>query len=248
MTLLLLGSGAGVGGGGAVTDPNFSSVKLLMGFEGANGSQTSPGMDDQSSAAHGTATTHGLTAAISTAQAKFGSSSVVLTGTGNQDLIRFADSADWHLGSGNFTIECFIRPVSLSGSQFLITQWGSTNLSWALWLSGDQLSWNVSTNGSDNNFDMTSPSSLLTTGAWHHVCVDYNGTKYRMYINGAMVASSTTARTIFTGTSNLSIGGNFETLQFFYNGYIDELRVTKGVARYASDAGFTVPTGAFPRS
>jgi hypothetical protein len=33
-----------------------------------------------------------------------------------------------------------------------------------------------------------------------------------------------------------------------FGGWIDELRITKGVARYASDGGFTVPTAAFPRS
>ncbi len=37
-------------------------------------------------------------------------------------------------------------------------------------------------------------------------------------------------------------------MKHFLIGWLDELRITKGVARYASDGGFTVPTAAFPRS
>lgn len=69
-----------------------------------------------------------------------------------------------------------------------------------------------------------------------------------MYLNGVIVASSTTHRTINPSGAVLSIGGDGNTTNFNFNGWIDEVRITKGVARYASDAGFTVPTAAFPRS
>jgi hypothetical protein len=94
--------------GGVVHDPNFSSVKLLLGFEGANGSTGAPGMTDESGAAHGTATVSG-SGAISTTQFKFGASSLDYSGSG---VITWADNADWHLGSGHFTVEAFMRPSS----------------------------------------------------------------------------------------------------------------------------------------
>jgi hypothetical protein len=44
---------------GPAGDPSFSSVKLLLGFEGADGATGSPGMDDESGSARGTATVSG---------------------------------------------------------------------------------------------------------------------------------------------------------------------------------------------
>jgi hypothetical protein len=229
------------------SDPNWANVKLLMGFEGANASIGSPGMDDISSAAHGTASGGNASfSAINTAQQKFGSSSLYLSG----NSIWFGDSADWAFGSGTFTIETFIRPTSIGSMQFLVCQFGAIapNLGWVLYMNASgTLGWNVSTTGSDNLNDMTS-SGALSNGVWRHVCVDYDGTKYRMYLDGAMVASSTTARTIYHPSQNLGIGSNSNQSAFEFQGYMDELRITKGVARYASDSGFTAPTSAFPRS
>jgi hypothetical protein len=228
------------------SDPNWTSVKLLMPFDGSNGSTGSPGLDDVSSAAHGTASGGSSFSKISTAQYEFGGSSLALTG----NSIWFADSTDWAFGSGHFTVEAFIRPTSVGSSQFIVCQFGPTSgtLGWVLWMNASsQLAWNVSTTGTDNLNDLTS-STTLSNNTWYHVCVDYDGTKYRMYINGVMVASSTTARTINHPTQNLAIGSNSNQSAWEFQGFIDELRITKGVARYANDSGFTVPTNAFPTS
>jgi Concanavalin A-like lectin/glucanases superfamily len=229
----------GVSGG----DTYFSNVKLLMGFNGTNGSTGAPGMTDESSAAHGTATVSGAST-ISTAQSVFGGSSLNTTGS---DYVYFADHADWNLSNSPFTIEFRFRPTSLGSNQFLVGQWGAGGtLGWEVWLtSASRLSWSVSTTGSDNLNDMVGSTSLANN-TWYAACVDYDGTKYRMYIDGVMVASSTTARTIFNSTNNLVLGAS-NASAFFYIGYMDELRITNGVARYASDAGYTIATTAFPR-
>src|SRR6516225_7956565 len=94
--------------GAVACDPYFGNVVLLMGFEGTNGSTGAPGMTDESPAAHGTGAIAGTTS-ISTAQFKFGTSSLI--SDGNSD-VNFADSADWKLSSANsdqYTIECWIR-------------------------------------------------------------------------------------------------------------------------------------------
>lgn len=237
---MLLAAGAASAGG-----IPFSAVKLLLGFEGANASTGSPGMTDESGAAHGTATVLGA-AQISTAQFKFGSSSLLLNGS--TDSITFADNADFHLGAGNFTVEGFIRPATIAaGTRFIVGQWGAATFSWILYQSGAALAWNVSTTGANNLADMT--GGTLVANSQAAVCVDYDGAKYRLYLNGTMVASSVTARSIFAGASQpLSIGSNGANSSFWFNGFIDELRLTNGFARYASDAGYTVPTAAFPRS
>ncbi len=226
----------------ANVDPSFASVKLLLGFEGSDASTT---VTDESGAAHGTASHFG-NAQIDTAQFKFGSSSLLLDGSG--DLLTYNDSADWNLGSGLFTIECWVRPATVAaGTYFIVGQRNASgSYGWVLWQSGAVVNWNVSTTGSDYLNDLS--GGTLSANTWAAICVDYDGTKYRLYVDGTMVASSATARTINDSFTFLAIGANSGGSAFFYNGWIDEMRLTKGVARYASDGGYTPTTVAFPRS
>jgi hypothetical protein len=232
-------------GAGRASDPNFSSVKLLLGFEGTNGSTGAPGMTDESSAAHGTGAHTLGGATISTAQFQFGTSSFSAAGG---DTIRFPDSADWAFGTGLFTVECWIRPTAVTGTQFIIAQWNSAgNLAWVLYQNAAALAWNVSTTGTDNLADIS--GGTLVANTWQAIAIDYDGSKYRAYINGTMVGSSVTARNIFDSTNLLAIGANSAaTPSFPFTGNIDEVRLTKGVARYASDSGYTPATAPFPRS
>jgi hypothetical protein len=242
--------------GGVATpgDPYWSNVVLLMGYEGANNSTGAPGMTDESSHAHGNATPNG--SYISTTIAQFGSSSLYVNnpgGTGSS-VITFPNSADWQLGSGPFTIEMFVCSDTSIGSfgPFLISLWGASgNFSWVLSVQGQKLCWSVSTTGSNNLSDINGLASLgyYTTipTTFTHIAIDYDGAKYRTYINGTMDASSTTLRTLFNSTAVLAIGANYNASGNFYGGYIDELRITKGIARYHTDTSFPVPTAAFPR-
>lgn len=53
---------------------------------------------------------------------------------------------------------------------------------------------------------------------------------------------------MFDSTAVLAIGMRSTNTSTGFNGHLKELRITKGVARYNNDAGFTAPTAAFPRS
>lgn len=227
----------------AATDPYWTSVKLLMGFNGANASTGAPGMTDESSAAHGNASVTNQ-AQISTAQSQFGGSSLLLDGT--NDLVSFADHADWNLSNQQFTLECWIRPVNVSSIGFIIDQWQGPNNGWTFYQNSAALEFHCGTTGS-NDVAIIVTGNVLTANTWHALAVDFNGIKYRMYLNGTMVGSSTTLQTFFNSASALCIGANSSST-FSFNGWIDELRLTVGVARYASDGGYTVTTTAFPRS
>ena len=232
-------------------DPQWAQVVLLMGFNDIDRSITAPGLNDESLSAHGTLSGSPAIgfACVSTEQALFGApspSSLKLAG----NALGYADSADWALGSGQFTVEAFIFPTNLSassGTQFIVCDFGASgpNLGWVLYMSSGKLSWNVSTTGSDNLNDLID-SVALTVNAWSHVCVDYDGTTYRLYVNGAVRATSTTARNIFhpVGT-RLGLGANSAANAWWFYGYIEELRITKGTGRY--HGAFTAPTSAFPR-
>jgi hypothetical protein len=220
-------------GGAVACDPYFGNVVLLMGYEGVNGSTGAPGMTDESPAAHGTAT--GLVnATISNTKFRFGSTSLFL----NSGRIQFADSNDWNFGAGNFTFELWVNLNSLSGIRRFISTWNGTNdsqLGFNLGMTGagTALTWQVSTSGANNFVDINA-GWIPVINEWYFIALDYDGTKYRAYINGVMVGSSTTARTIFDSTHSLNIGSdNDGTSQLL--GYLDELRITKGIARYAVD-------------
>jgi len=228
-------------------DPYFGNVVLLMGYEGANGSTGAPGWTDQSPSAHGTANTSTNTF-IDTSQFKFGTSSghwnIALTPKGSA---YFGASNDWEFGSGRFTVETWIRFNSTSAIMMILGTVQPGDIGWYWHMdAANNLVWTVTTDGSTQLNDITyawSPS--LAT--WYFITVDYDGTKYRMYVNGVMVGSSTTARNIWNSGEALGIGTNSIATGLYLDGWLDETRVTKGVARYASDAGFVVPTAAFPR-
>jgi hypothetical protein len=87
-------------------------------------------------------------------------------------------------------------------------------------------------------------ASAPTAGAWYHIAADRDASNVlRLYVNGAVVASATVAATFFNSTRVLYIGNEGGTLSL-WQGQIDEVRITKGVARYGG--AFTPPIAAFP--
>lgn len=233
------------------TDPHFSSVKLLLGFEGTDASTT---ITDESGAAHGTATVIG-NAQIDTAQFKFGSSSLLLDGSG--DGITFPDSNDWQLSTANsdqFTVECFVRPNTTTPTNMHLVQQtsGTGSLGWGLRLDGSsQLTFVGATTGGSFDWSPNPTSSGLTwaTGTWYHIAADKDSSgKVRIYRDGTMVASATPSNSAIGNVGALLRVGINSGNGNSFNGWIDEVRITKGVARYASDGGFTAPTAAFLRS
>ncbi|MBB2841259.1 UNVERIFIED_ORG: hypothetical protein GGE64_005041 [Rhizobium etli] len=224
------------------SDPHFSSVVLLCGFNGADGATTS---SDESNAAH--ALTFAGNAQLDTAQFKFGTASLLLDGTG--DFVTAADSADWQLGATNsspWTIECWVRWNVLDGNnRGIMGQGGSAG--WTM--TGSSTIGQLSMAGS-NFTTITTTGTAMTTGQWYHVAVDHDATgKIRVYIDGVMRASATPANSAIAdnGTA-LALGAQTSGGIVDMNGWLDEVRITKGVARYATDTSFSVPTAAFPRS
>ncbi len=245
--LLRCGSGAVSSG-----DPFWTDVVLLMGFQGSDGDTGSPGMSDQSSAAHGTATLNGSGPSISTALSQFGVSSY--NNTNNTDIVYFPDSADWDFGAGPFTVEVSAYASALSVQEFLIGQYPNTAgiLSWGFFINSGLLTFIFSTDGtSAHTFSVISgtggPGGAIVLNDWNVLCADYDGIKYRVYIGGVMVGSFSTPKTIFNSNAVLAVGGSGTSLNFnSWVGNLANLRVAKGVARYASDGGYVPATGPFP--
>jgi hypothetical protein len=186
-------------------------------------------------------------AQISTTQSKFGGSSIYLDGS---DVITIPNSEGFQIRSGNFTIEFWYYPETLSVNNAHILDFGDG-------ITGGQNSWNVGFFGSFNpsaigflyTYDGSSENKIqdpnvLSTGQWYHIAVVINGTSLVLYKNGVSVASATLSGAIATSNRPFVMGSNQSLSSGYANGYIDDLRITKGIARYTST--FTPPTAAFP--
>ena len=218
-------------------DPNFSNVVLLCHFDGPNGSLA---LADNSSFAR---TITNASLPLLTSQYKYGTASLD-HGT-SAGAATCADSADWDFGSGQFTVECWVRiSTAISGQRTVVGQWGSSNLNWSLGFNGTTLQFLYSTTGA-NSFTVSGTySPPLNT--WVHIAADRDASNVvRVYADGVVVASATVALTFFNSTSLFYISNDATNSRGFI-GLIDDLRVTKGVARYAG--AFTPPTEAFPDS
>lgn len=222
---------------GAVWDPYWNNVVLAMHMDDT-------GLTDEKGHA---VTLYGV--ARSSVQSKFGGYSAYFEGVdANNGRIEIADSADWNY-PGAFTIEFFIRPVTIKSTiSYLYTQ-GSLAVSTCGGVRIDLAATTgiISVLGSTNGTSWLFTSGLdsttaLSTSAFTHVALSDDGTTCRLFINGVNEASRPTwAKPDLPHP--LMIGGAWGSLDRELNGYIDDLRITKGVGRYT--ANFTPPSSAF---
>lgn len=219
--------GRGILSASSAADPYFANVVLLCHGNGTNGQTT---FTDSSSSAK-TLTRLG-DAQVTTTDAKFGNGCILFDGTG--DRVSAADSNDFRFGTGDFTIEAWVR-LATTGAFRGIVRFEASGTSYHLRVtSGNALSWGTSA-------DSITVGSLAAN-TWYHCAVARASGSLRVFLDG----SSSTPLTFTTDLSGTSgtfyIGGN----TFLWNGRLEEVRVTKGVARYT--ANFVPPTAPFPNA
>lgn len=216
-------------------DANYASVSLLLHCDGADGSTT---FTDSSPTPKTVTRTN---AVISTAQSKFGGSSAYFDGTG--DYLSSASNTAFDF-PGDFTIDFQVRIPSLAGDKHVINRKLLTGAP----VSGD---WGININGTTgqvclyttvaNNFTFASGNLAIDT--WYHIAIVRSGTSVFAFKDGVKSTNSFTISTNFTTARTLEIG-RWDTVPNVMTGYLDEIRITKGVARWTAD--FTAPTAALP--
>jgi hypothetical protein len=200
---------------------NDSFTTLLLHCEGADASTTFT-----NSAVGGTSplTPFG-NAQIDTAQAKFGSASMLLDGTG--DFIIANGSADFTMGTGDFTIDLQARPSAISGTQYLIDFRAAA--------AGVSPSIYIDTSGNlrfaHTGTDRITGATALSTSAFSYVQVVRLSGTTRLYLNGVQQGSDYADSTNYAiGASRPVIGCDWAGTNLF-TGWMDEIRVSKGIAR-----------------
>lgn len=183
-------------------------------------------------------------AQVSTSVKKFGNGSMYFDGSG--DYLLASDSPNTEFGSGDFTVECWAYYSSTSGTPVLIDKRANTGgySPFIFYTTGGTLLFYSSSNGSSYDIANGVTIGSVTTGTWYHVAASRSGSSIRLFLNGTLANTITSSASLVNNSDAWSIGGTVGGN--YLNGYIDDLRITKGYARYT--ANFTPPTAAFPNN
>jgi hypothetical protein len=218
-------------------DPDFANVSLLLHGDGTNGSTTIT----DSSPTPKTVTAFG-NAQISTAIAnQFGNTTGVIAFDGAGDYLDTGSNSAFGYGLNDFTIEFWIyRNASAAVQSFLDQRTGiETVLAPTIYISAGFFFYYA--NGANRI-----SGGILAASQWVHIAVSRSGTATKLFVNGVQVGSTFTDTLNYidspvrVGGANGGAGPGLASL----SGYIDDLRITKGIARYT--ANFTPPTAPFP--
>lgn len=210
-------------------------TKLLLHCNGIDGSQDFP---DSSFINPKTITAQG-DAQVDTAQKKFGTGSALFDGTG--DYLSVPDSADWYMASGNFTFDFWMRfNSSVAACTFIRQETDATHL-FSLWYyPTDNTMRFYNYNGGGVNNMIVAWTWNPSADTWYHVALVRKGTAgeadWLCFVDGSGLSinwSEYPTHDMHDWSGVLKIGNNLD-------GWLDELRVSKGIARWTSN--FTPPT------
>jgi len=226
--------------GSTVGDVYFPNVICLLSFDGSNGSTS---ITDSSNSNH--TVTVNSDAKISTAASKFGGSSLLLDGSGDRLTINTVADV---MNSNIHTIEFWFNTSSSDYSgdpAFFGFNDSSSSYSNSLMLQATTATQLRLYHAGGSSYTYITVGAI-NDGEWHHLAVVSDGTDYDLYIDGTRVANNIGAATTIVDSDTFMIGAEYDgsaALGNYFNGYIDDFRITNGVARY-SGGSFTPPTTA----
>lgn len=224
-------------------DASWASVNLLLKFEGANLSTV---FTDKSSSPKTVTPNSG--AKISTAHAAFGASAGLFNGS--SDFLSIPNAGMYPtLLAEDFTVEAWVYvtayPAAGTVSRIAgLVNSGGGNENWSLvFRETGTLSFSIF----DSAFRSSTTTNAIALNTWTHVGGVKVGANVYALVGGtrSTTPGTLTGNPIAPGSTTLSIGRMGDYVGQFFGGYIDEFRLTKGVARYTG-ATYTVPTESFP--
>lgn len=226
---------------GHQTPSGFGGATLLLHMDGANNSTTFTDV-------LGHAITPAGNAKISTAQSKFGGASAVFDGVG--DYLETPYSTDFVFGTGDFTVEFWIYVNNDPTHNASTTIMDFSSYSGLGYLTNT--AWFVNGTLSGANFTMFCNGVISSTqvggsfsfahSTWKHIAFVRSGSSFKTYLDGTLAASGTNAGSLNANTGMTLRIGSGRTARTDFSGYIDDVRINKGIAVYTSN--FTPPAAA----
>jgi hypothetical protein len=170
---------------------------------------------------------------------KYGNASMYFDGTGDRIIV--PSNPNYDFGTGDFTIEMWINLTNVTSTwQAIISRAYGVAGGWRLYKnqSNNQLRWYH-----DTTSIVLTTGSTLANDTWAHIAVVRNSGTLTIYIDGTSRGSASDTNNYIPGVYALEIGDGVITSSYPVTGYIDDLRITKGYARY--NGNFTPPASAF---
>ncbi|MCP4252632.1 MAG: hypothetical protein GY775_04330 [Candidatus Scalindua sp.] len=233
------------GGGASTGGPADPETVLLLHMDGNVQS-----FADSSVSGHNVTAVGDATQTNSSVMTGFGNSSYF---DGNGDYLAIPDSDDWDFGSGDFTIDTWVNFTNTSTNHAIASHWGDIGqYGWLLFWnfnSDNKLWFEYSTNGSSSGIGFANVDWVADANTWYHLVVTRDSSSdIRFFVNGVQQGvTQSVISTIYNPSQPLRIGIYFtlggDTQDSSFLGYIDELRISKGVARWTSN--FTPPNSPY---
>jgi hypothetical protein len=228
---------------GTQEDGNDTYTKVLLQFDGADGGTT---ITDSNAGGSSHTWTAAGNANTDNAQVKFGMTSLACDGTG--DYVSTADHADFSLGSGDFTIDLWFRCTATTGSSEAIAGQGdvavtAATTAWSIFrTTTDIIRANVYVGGSIYQVDGTTTFTDVASTGWHHLALVRTSNTLKLFIDGTQEGTDVAiSGTVNNATDVLAVGALGAYVAEPWTGWIDEFRISVGIARWTDD--FDVPTG-----
>ena len=185
-------------------------------------------------------------ARISTAVTKYGTGAMYFDGTG--DYLNCGYSPQFEFGTGDFTVECWVYTTSYAATQSLF----DSRVQAAVVEANRLVLYILATSGYPQLYDASNDVAVISTIAvplntWTHIAFTRNSGTARVFVNGQVGATNASFTTNFL-VNKLVIGAAIQVSgggvynRNFFNGYIDDYRITKGIARYTT--AFVPPSAA----
>ena len=174
-------------------------------------------------------------AQVSTTQAQWPTTSMKFDGTG--DYLTWPAGNSAVFGTGDFTVEAWVYCSSnphTNGMFIIDTRNAGQTTNWCFYFgSGNGLTWLYSST-------VIATSTVYSTGTWYYIAYTRSSNTGRLYVNGTQVATGADSNNYNVAPTIAYIATRYNQVNYF-DGYIQDLRITKGVART-----ITTPTAAFP--
>ena len=161
-----------------------------------------------------------------------GTGSLEFSGTSSR--LRHDSNAAFAFGTGDYTVELWIYPTTVSGTQRIIDfRTASSSNAGSIFLQGTSIKFGIGVND-----HITGSAAVPTANQWYHVAISRASNVTKMFVNGQPVGSDYTDASDYPN-SPITVGASWANGETF-TGNMDNLIIRKGTASYSS--GFTPPT------
>lgn len=219
-------------------------TSLLLHGDGSDGSKD---IVDSSMKSHSYTVTGNVH--CETDQAKFGVSSLYFDAVGDYILATLYDNTS-DLGNGDWTIDFWARPDTQIDAYPTIMAAGT-------WTTGhfqvyadktSPVGFGAQTHRGAGGEDSVHTATGVTVGTWQHIAIERVGNQLWLFEGGTLVSTDTLSMNISFNKANAFAIGSYPAYDadHGYKGYLDEIRISKGIARWTSN--FTPPTQAYGKA